>query len=245
MSISINLPKFTLLEKNNLGSCCDGCGRTLKNVYVVRNNETKKTGHFGSGCFKKFTDGKSITEVVEEQKLYEKAVKQTERDEIQEANGRSFIESFQEAEPEMLEFILNNLDNNFVKNMKERIETSGSLTKSQYESLFRMMRPFAVFNKDEKVTLKVFPSKVEIRRNNFGYNDFEYLVIAFTENDELVKIYFSSLNEQKEKVLIDSNVLDFDNGSYIGLSYIEKNNPILVSGVFDGYKIKRAKITKV
>jgi hypothetical protein len=41
--------------RRNASGACDHCGRTLKNLYVVRNDTTDKTMTVGTGCCKKVT----------------------------------------------------------------------------------------------------------------------------------------------------------------------------------------------
>ena len=242
--MSIKIPQYSLLEKNNLGSQCDSCGRELKNVYVIRDNVSKETFHFGSGCAHNHM-GKSVTEVYNENKEYDKAVKQAEREEEMEAMGRTFVQEFEEANPEMLAFIdEGSTGNNFLADMKAKIEESGTLTKGQYDAVFRMMLPFADLEKDAKIKdMIVYPSAVKIEEGQWGWS---YTITAITEDDKKVRIFFSSLNEQKEGVLASASILRINNrGEYETSSIITKDNPILVSGSFDGYKLKRAKITRV
>jgi len=237
MTIQLTLPKFTLLEKlyaSDAISCCDRCDREIKNSYIIRNNEDNSVHSYGSGCAKHVM-GISITEVVEQNKAYDEDQKRIGREAEQEAMGRTYIQSFNEANPKMLQFIAEGAtDNNFLSDMKKRIEETGSLTDGQFHAVYRMMLPFAQL--DDKVKdMKVYPSKVQAQEGQWGWS---YTVTCITENDEKVRIFFSSLNLANGDLLEKCGVLDGD----LFPSRIDKENPILVSGSFDGYKIKRAKI---
>jgi len=237
--MAIELPQFTLLEKNNIGSQCDRCGRELLNVYIIRDNVSKETFHFGSGCAAHHM-GKTVTEVYKENEAYKNAVAKAEHEAEMESMGRTFVQEFEEANPEMLKFIdEGSTNNNFLSDMKAKIQESGSLTKGQFDAVFRMMLPFADIEKDTKIKdMVVYPSAIKIEEGQWGWS---YTVTCITEDDKKVRIFFSSMNEQKEKVL--SSVLRINNhGEYETYSVITKDNPIKVSGTFDGYKIKRAKI---
>jgi len=236
----IELPKFTLLEKTNTGGHCDRCGRAIKNVYSIRNNETKECGHYGAGCAKKVM-GMSITEVYEANKAYDEAIKRFEKETLEEENGRTFVQEFKEAEPEMLEYIVNNLDNNFIADMKKQIEEKGSLTDAQYAAVWSMMKPFVELEKGSKIETLIYPIKMKIEESMYGW---QYTVIGLNENNEKIRVYFSSLNKQKEDVLENAKILEIDNyGNRYGKTRIELDNPIKVKGTFDGYKLKRAKIS--
>ncbi len=235
----IKLPKYTLLEKSNTGGHCDRCDRSLKNVYVIRNNESKEVGHYGSGCAKKVM-GISITDMVQENINYENQNKRIESEENFEKSSRANIQSFTEAEPEMIDFIENNTENNIIKDMKKRIEESGSLTEGQYNAVKIMMIPFDEIDKDTKVDMIVRPIKLTIDQNHYGW---EYNIIAVTDNNTKVKIYFSSLNAEKESILEDSKIIDIDSyGHRYGRVNLNNDVKIHLVGTFDGYKIKRAKI---
>jgi len=244
--MTIQLPKFTLLEKlyaSDAMACCSRCGREIKNSYLIRNNETGEVNNYGSGCAKKVM-GISITEVVEQNKAYEEAVARAAREEEMEAMGRTFIEAFQEAEPEMLQFIAEGAEeNSFLADMKKMIEEKGSLTDPQYQAVWRMMLPFADLEKGEKVDMVVYPLQLKIEEGMYGWS---YTIVAATEDKKKVRIFFSSLNEQKEADLQWANVLEVDRyGNRYGRTTIAMDNPIRVKGTFDGYKIKRAKIETI
>jgi hypothetical protein len=239
---TIQLPEFTLLEKNNIGGQCDRCDHELKYVYVIRDNKTGKVGHYGSGCAQKVM-GMPISEVVRQNEAYEEEVKRIEREKEFEAMGRTYVQAFEEANPEMLAFIAEGAEENaFLSDMKKTIEEKGSLTENQFHAVWRMMLPFAQFEKGEKVDLVVYPSKFSWSEGMYGWS---YTAVCITENKEKVRVFFSSLNDQKERVLADAGVIRFDRGDLESISRIDMENPIRVTGTFDGYKIKRAKITPV
>ena len=123
----MTLPKYSLIEKNNLGSSCDGCGRAIKNVYKLKNNETGEVGEFGSGCAKNFMDGKSITELGVEATAYKNWL--AEEDIRQQGGIR--VQEFKELNPEMLAYIDANTGFLFLADMKLAIEKYGVLTQTQ------------------------------------------------------------------------------------------------------------------
>jgi hypothetical protein len=242
---SIKLPKFTLVEKlssTDAISNCDRCGREIKHSYLIRNNETGETNSYGSGCAHKVM-GISITEMVEENIAYEREVEKQAREAEMEAMGKTYIQAFEEADPEMLKFIAEGAEeNDFLADMKKRIEESGSLTDGQYQAVWRMMLPFADLEKGTKVDMKVYPLKVDVTEGMYGR---QYMVTAVTENMEKVRIFFSRMDDEKDRILINAKVWGFDkNWNTFGRPYNGLDNPIYVKGTFDGYKIKRAKISK-
>ncbi len=142
----------------------------------------------------------------------------------------------------MLKFIEDNQDNSFLVSIKDRIKETGSLTTNQYNAVWIMMHPFMT-GEERKIDAFVYPVKFKIEE---GYYGWQYTVVAITETGEKVNIFFSSVNDQKELVLKGAKVLEIDGyGNRNGRSYIKLDNPIHVKGTFDGYKIKRAKISSV
>lgn len=242
MNSAIKMPPYSLLKKENLGDklgMCECCGRAIKYVYTIRDNNSKTVVDYGNGCAKKVM-GQTIHSMVQENIAYEKALNEEERIKKIESMGKTYIEAFSEAEPEMLTFISENEDNSFLSSMKTRIEECGTLTKNQYESIWRMMLPDAVFDKKVK-DLYVYVLKMSSRETGFGWS---YTLTVMTKDGEKGRIFFSSLNDKNEKLLEDLGVLKINRDGYDFISTIEKRFPIKVSGSFDGYKIKRASIER-
>jgi len=236
----LKLPKFSLLEKNNLGGECSCCGRSIKYVYTIRENKSKEVLDYGSGCAKKAM-GISVSKMVEENIAYEKAVKQAKIDEDMAERGRTYIEAFEEANPEMLAYIEENYEgNNFLTDIKTRIELSGTLSKPQFDAVFRAMLPVAQLPEKFK-DLSVYILTMSAKEGQWGWS---YTVIAMTEKNEKIRIFFSSLSDKNEAFLRKLGVLSInDFGKYMFASTTDKRFPIKLSGSFDGYKVKRAKIS--
>jgi len=135
---------------------------------------------------------------------------------------------------------MNNTDNSFVSSLKKQIEQKGSLTESQYSALWIMMKPFSKIDKNTKINETLYPVSMKIKEGYYGY---EYMVICLNTKGEKLRVYFSSLNNQKEEVLEKAKVLEVMNKDYLFHNYIKLDNPIKVQGTFDGYKVKRAKIS--
>ena len=224
----IQLPKYSLIEKNTLGSTCDGCGRTIKNVYKLRNNQTQEVGEFGSGCAKNFMQGKTITEVAKEGEAYKRAL----LEEDIRLEGANRIEEFKELYPEMLAYISENQDFSFLVSMKEAIERYGVLTQKQFDVIYGMMlKPAKLEDKIKDFTLSIF--RVKIAHNDFGTN---YTLLGETEDHELVRVYFSSLTIKNEDILRDKGVLRTDStGDVEFIATTDNPKQISVSGSFDGY----------
>ena len=235
MSTLINLPKYTLLEKNNLGAICDGCGRDIKHVYKLRNNETGEIGEFGSGCAKNFMHGKTITEVVEEAISYKRAL--AEEDRVN--NGAIRVQEFKEINSEMMDYINDNIDFSFLASMKEHIEKNGSLTEAQFDVVYGMMLEVAELEpKVKDLELEVF--RVKVAHNDFGTN---YTLLGETEDHKLVRVYFSSISLKNEEILINKEILRVVHSDYVFRASTEFKRKITVQGSFDGYKLKRVKLS--
>ena len=230
----INLPKFSLIEKNNLGSTCDGCGREIKHVYKLKNNLTGEVNEYGSGCAKNHMDGKSITEVVEENQAYARAVRE---DEIAQ-NGATRVQEFKELNEEMMTYIDANSDFSFLASMKEQIEKSGVLSQNQFDVVYGMMlEPAELDDKVKDLELDIF--RVKVAHNDFGTN---YTLLGETADHKLVRVYFSSINEKNEEILRNKEILRSENFDFVFRASTEFKRKLTVSGSFDGYKLKRAKI---
>ena len=235
----MQLPKFSLLQKDNLDICsCDRCGRSIKNSYTIKNNETDEVGVYGAGCDQVMMGGKTITEIVQEVIAYEKYEKELDVERM----GKIRVQTFSEVNPEMMKFISEGAeDNSFLRDMEKRIQETGSLTENQFFAVDLMMKDFADLGTKVK-DLIVEPVTMRI---NLGFmGGWDYTVIALTENDEKVRIYFSSLSLENEELLKDLGVLSIDrDGDWVTYNVPEdRRKKILLSGAFDGYKVKRAKI---
>jgi len=90
----------------------------------------------------------------------------------------------------------------------------------------------------QKVDIDIKPIQMKIENGMYGWT---YTLIGMTKDKKKVRVHFSSLNEQKQRVLVDSGILEFDT-HLVGRTCIDLNSTINVKGTFDGYKIKRAKI---
>ena len=232
----INFPKFSLIEKNSLGAICDGCGRALKHVYVLKNNETNEVKEFGSVCAQNHMGGKTISEVVEEAISYGKAV----AEEDIATNGAIRVQEFQELNSEMLEYIDKNSDSNcFLADMKLAIEKNGTLTQNQYDAVYGMMLEPAVL--DDKITnLKLNIFRVKVAFSDWGNT---YMLLGETEDLKLVRVYFSSMSVKNEEILINKEILRYDGFDYEFRPSTKFKREITVSGSFDGYKLKRVKLS--
>ena len=230
----INLPEFSLIEKNNLGGQCDGCGREIKNVYKLKNNVTGETGEYGSGCAENFMHGKTITDVVNEEKAYKKSVAE---DEFRAQRGVR-VQEFKELNPAMLAYIDANLDFSFLADMKIAIEKYGVLTQNQYDVVYGiMLKPAQLDDKIKDLELDIF--RVKVAHNDFGTN---YTLLGETADHKLVRVFFSSISEKNEKLLIDKKILKIDRDGYTFRPSTDFKRKITVSGSYDGYKLKRVKV---
>ena len=230
----MTLPKYSLIEKNNLGSSCDGCGRAIKNVYKLKNNETGEVGEFGSGCAKNFMDGKSITELGVEATAYKNWL--AEEDIRQQGGIR--VQEFKELNPEMLAYIDANTGFLFLADMKLAIEKYGVLTQTQYDVVYGMMlEPAVLDTKIKDLELDIF--RVKVNHSDWGTN---YMLLGETADHKLVRVYFSSMSEKNEEILINKEILRLDGYDYTFRASTEFPRRIKVSGSYDGYKVKRAKV---
>ncbi len=231
----LKLPEFSLLEKNSFGGTCDGCGRSIKHIYKLKNNKTKDIGEFGSGCAKNFMHGKTITDVVNEEKSYKKAL----AEEDIRLEGAHRVQEFKELNSEMLAYIDANSDFSFLADMKLAIEKYGVLTQNQYDVVYGMMlEPAQLDDKIKDLELHIF--RVKIGHTDFGTN---YTLLGETDDHKLVRVFFSSISEKNEVILTNKEILKVESyGDYVFRASTEFPRKIKVSGTFDGYKMKRVKI---
>ena len=179
--------------------------------------------------------GKSITEVVEEAQEYKNYL----AEEDIRTEGATRVQEFKELNPEMMDYIEDNCaDILFLVSMKEAIQKYGVLTQGQFDAVYAMMlEPAELGDKVKDLELDIFKVKV-------GYSDWgnTYMLLGETIDNELVRVYFSSMSEKNEKILIDKEILKISGFDYEFRPTTDFKRKLTVSGSYDGYKIKRAKI---
>jgi len=144
------------------------------------------------------------------------------------------IKTFKEVNEDMMKYIINNQDNSFIKSMKNRIEETGTLSKNMYSVVYSMMLPVAnLDSKNKDLSFRLI--RVMKKEGEYGSN---YTLFGET-TEGLIRIFFSSLDKVKD-LLIDKKVIDYDGMFFEDV--LDKNIYMKVSGTFDGYKIKRAKL---
>lgn len=223
----MQLPKLSILSiQRNVGGECDHCGRHLKHVVLIRDNETNTTMNLGTGCVKSMS-GKTLKQIYAEEKAYKIALKEFDI----ETNAKIRVQNFKELNEDMMNYIEKNQDNQFLRSMKTVIEETGTLTTNMYAVVYSMMLPVAqLSNKVKDLQGRVI--RIKEGSSNFGYRtQFNYTLFCDV-NGELVRVFFSSDEMINDLGLRQDNVFDLD---------IKIN----INGTFDGYKVKRAKISKV
>jgi hypothetical protein len=237
-SIEIAIPEYILVEKAyNLEDArtCDCCGRAIHNVNVIKNTETKEVQELGTGCALN-TLGKSVKDIGAETEEYEKAIKQKNFEDIEKARKKTVVQRFNEANPEMLEYIENNLHISFISSMKDRIEEYGTLTNSMFYAVYTMMLDVAQLpNKVQDLRVKAI--RFTKKESQFGT---VFTLFAETDTKELVRIYFSSMNDKNDNLFIEKGI--YDKQGFISDNIYERDIYFTVKGSFDGYKLKRVKI---
>lgn len=234
---SIKLPLFSIISvKRNVGGCCDHCGRNLKHVVTLKDNSNNKVLDLGTGCVKTFT-GKNLKEIYAEEKIHQSQLRELDI----ETKARARVFNFKEVNPEMMNYIENNQNNQFIRNMKKVIEERGTLSSNMYATVYSMMLPVA--NLDEKVKdLDATLIRIKKDTNNFGYQSADTYTLFCETNGELIRVFFSSMTDKLNTLLKDKGVYTSDGEQIPEL--FDKQIHLNVSGSFDGYKIKRAKLTK-
>lgn len=239
MSTLPKLPKYSLLEKNDHGSTCHRCGRELKNVYVIKDNETGSVDHYGSGCAERAM-GRTLQEVYLDGVAHKNAM--AEYDLAQNSSVR--VQEFEEVNAEMWAFIVDNSDSDFFADMIKAIEKYGSLTQGQFEAVYRSMLPVAEL--PEKIKdLELNVIHVKVAYSDFGYYpQANYTLMCETAEGELARVYFSSLSDKNYDYIDSKGIVRIDNdGEYVFMASSKNKKTITVSGSYDGYKIKRAKLS--
>ena len=234
----IKQPKYIVLEKiNNLQIKvpCDHCGRDIMHVNYIKDTETGEELHLGTACTKNYT-GKTLQEInIENHEFNEAATTKAKyEDGVQER--KTFVQSFKEADSKMMDYIEKNLDNTFIYDMKKRIEETGTLTKNMYAVVYSMMLPVADLP-DKFKDLEFTAIRFKRYDGDFGST---YILFGETDNHELVRVFFSSLNEKHNDLLLAKKIYDSEGFTFDNI--LDRKEKFSVSGSFDGYKIKRAKL---
>jgi hypothetical protein len=228
----MNLPDYSILSvRRNVGGCCDHCGRNLKHVVQLKENATNKVLELGTGCVLTVT-GKNLKKIYAEEKIYNSEL----REENIASQGKVRIQEFMEVNPEMMSYIEKNIDNSFIKNMYNMIQEQGTLTPNMYNTVYSMMLPLAQELNPKDVIAKV----IKIVKKN---TDFGTTWTLLVENDgKLTRLFFSTLNAKNNDLFLELDLIDSDGDALI--DPLSRDIMVKFSGTFDGYKVKRVKITK-
>lgn len=233
----MNIPEYIIVRKELYTVAeCDACGKSLKHSYIVKNTITGAHSTLGSGCVQKVT-GNTVKELYTIYTEYENSI----REEKIQQEQKLKVQDFKEANPDMMKFIEDgaNKGDTFLLDMKQSLETYGTLTQGQYSAVYTSM--LEVKELDPKVKdLCVTIIRVKKSFSHFGEN-----VTLFCESDDnkLVRVYFSGWTDALNNFFIDNRL--FDEHNNVKKRLMEIKQKICVSGSFDGYKIKRAKIRNV
>ena len=234
----IKLPEFSIVKliKNASSEClCDACNRKIKNVYVIKNNKNNEILNLGSNCVKKYS-GKTVEEIKKENIEYENNENLRNKIISEENTRKENIRSFTELNEDMYKFIAENQNNSFLRSIKRRIEETGTVTKNIYNTIYSMMLEEAEL--EEKV--KNLEFKVIKMSKKEGPYGFSYTLLGETKG-KLIRIFFSSINSKHKELLVNNKIMD--NDEMIFDNVFERNVFLKVQGVYDGYKIKRAKLS--
>lgn len=234
----MTLPKYIVLEKINntkIAHECDCCGRDIIHVNYIKDTETGETLHLGTTCTKNYT-GKSLNDINVENGAYEKAQKAQYEAEEFESQKKTFVQTFKEVDSAMFDYIENNQDNSFLKAMKERIEETGTLSKNMYAVIYSMMLPVAQLTPKVK-DLEFKAIRFKKAEGHFGMT---YTLFGETDNGELIRVFFSSMNERHNEIMLGEKI--YDGEGFVYDNILDRDVRFTVSGSFDGYKIKRAKL---
>ena len=137
-----------------------------------------------------------------------------------------------------MEYIENNQDNTFIYDMKRTVEEKGTLTNGMYSTIYAMMLPVAELpEKVKDLEFKVI--KFSKKESFYGIS---YTLLGEV-NGELIRIFFSSMNKKHNDLFLDNRIYDME--GFISSNLIDRDLHFKVSGSFDGYKIKRAKVIEI
>ena len=234
---SLKIPDYIILQNlSNVqeGSIkCDHCNRLLKHPNLIKDTKTNREFYLGNTCTLNFL-GKSIKDIKSETEDFEKETQKINEMKLSENKKEECIKTFKEVNEDMMKYIINNQDNSFIKSMKNRIEETGTLSKNMYSVVYSMMLPVAnLDSKNKDLSFRLI--RVMKKEGEYGSN---YTLFGET-TEGLIRIFFSSLDKVKD-LLIDKKVIDYDGMFFEDV--LDKNIYMKVSGTFDGYKIKRAKL---
>ena len=213
---------------------CDHCQRPIKHTNLIKNTLTNEIFYLGGTCTANFT-GKTVKEINDENSDYETEVANQTRIASEFETRKVHVKRFVEANADMMVYIENKLSNSFIKSMKERIEKEGTLTPNMYSVIYSMMLPVAQL--DTKIKdLEVQVIRFSKKEGQYGWS---YTLFCETQDGELVRVFFSSIDKYEE-LLQDKKIIDRDGMIYENI--LDRKPTLKVSGSFDGYKVKRAKI---
>jgi len=233
----MNLPKFIIVKKETTTEAvCDACNRAIKHTFVVKNTQNGTHSTLGSGCVEKVTE-QTVKQLYSKQSEYDRFIK--EQNIISE--NQSKVQEFKEANPDMMKFIEDGATrgDSFLIDMKKTIETKGTLTQGQYAAVYTSMLDV------KEIDSKVKDLCVTIVRVKTSFNAYGETVTLFceTEDNKLVRVYFSGWTESLNNFFLDNKL--FDTNGKVKERIMDIRQNLYVSGTFDGYKIKRAKIRNV
>lgn len=223
----MNTPKFLLLEKHTDLNCdCTRCGRPIKHTYIVKETSNGTIHKLGTGCVKKIT-GKVVHELATESEKYK--IEQEKLFEIQQKEAR--VDTFRELNVDMMKFIEHNKDGNeFLESIFETIEYRGTLTHKQHEAVEDMMMPKASLP-DKFTNMKFKPIRLKSNVNRWGY----YYTLLGEVGGKRFRIHMTDINKKHASIF---NELEIETDKDLSKLNLE----LYVSGSFDGYKVKRARI---
>jgi len=240
----MKLPKYSLLLKEEgIITNCYNCGRVIKLAYTIKDNESGKVFNLGSECFKNYI-GKTPTEIKHENDEYENWAKGQNQVNIKK---KEFIE----LNKDIIDFIGANYTNNsFLTSVKRVFEEKGSLSYNMWAAVFLMMHEkfVTIINSKVNLSVKIYYSNMSAKYNYYKPSSLN----GEPAIDSILKLNGLTLDNKSISFSItfpNSNISQLvDCGLLTGdleIKDIKEGDYYLmdVSGIWDGYKIKRVKIS--
>jgi len=225
---------------------CSHCDRDLIHYVVLKDNQKNTERVLGRACVEKFC-GSSIKEIkdkikdeIQEEESIARGIRIKARENVN-------IKTFAEVNEDIFTYIEENKESNsFILACYKMIQEKGTLTNTMLSWV--MVAKNSRYS--NKTPIKVKDKTVNVFLYKFKANGFEgsNSLFAIDENNEIIEIFFSSLNKVGS-LLQEKGILTKDSTKISGYKVQDKlsfENPIQlnISGSYDGYKLKRVKISK-
>jgi hypothetical protein len=172
----------------NMGGICELCGASIKDDYIVFDNETNSYKSFGPVCSEKATN-KTIAKLKQELSDNMLELRRKHQKDAYEEEVLLKRKIFRDLNPQIFEYLINNKDDNlFVSDMYNNLIKYGTISDKQVIAIELMMCTDAVLNSGERIELPVVFKKVKWYNGEFGDTGYAKFL---NDNSEVITVKVS------------------------------------------------------